>query len=126
MMDRKLERPTDVDTGLLKTTTHGEVLVNGVEVVGAVALRNHTEHLDVVEDLIVESEVVGGDAVDACLLLFFPVLQTKTLTLSEEVITGELVTPVSFRGLLQVTELTHTGETQNRPNESAIVQEAKH
>lgn len=40
-------------------------------------------------------------------------LQTKTLALSEEVLARDLATPVSFRGLLQVTELTHTGETQN-------------
>lgn len=103
----------DIDTVLLVTTAHGEVLIERVQVVLAVALRDGTEELVVVKDLIVESEVVAGDGVDTSGLLDLPVLGTKTLALGEKVIAGDLATPVSFRGLLQVTELTHTGETQN-------------
>ena len=40
-------------------------------------------------------------------------LETETLALGEELLARDLAAPVSFRGLLQVTELTHTGETQN-------------
>lgn len=101
-------------SGLLETTAHGEVLVKSVEVVLGVTLGDGTEELVVVKDLIVESEVVAGDNIDTGILLDLPVLQTETLALSEELVTGDLSTPVSFGGLLQVTELTHTGETQNR------------
>jgi hypothetical protein len=104
----------DIDTLLLETTAHGEVLIDSVEVVLGVTLGDSSEELVVVEDLIVESEVVARDHIDTGILLDLPVLQTETLALSEELITGDLSTPVSFSGLLQVTELTHTGETQNR------------
>lgn len=102
-----------INTLLLETTAHGEVLIKAVEVVLAVALGDNTEELDVVKDLIVESKVVAGDGVDASILLDLPVLQTETLALRDEIIAGGLATPVSFRGLLQVTEPTHTGETEN-------------
>ena len=108
----------DIDTLLLETTAHGEVLIDGVQVVLAVALGDGTEELDVVEDLVVEGKVVAGDAVDASTLLDLPVLLTETLALSEQVITGDLAAPVGFRGLLQVTEPTHTGETENGPEPS--------
>ena len=106
----------DIDASLLVTTTHGKVGVKGVEVVLAVTLGDDVEQLDVVKDLIVEGKVVGGDAVNTSSLLDLPVLQTQTLALGEEVITRDLATPVGFRGLLQVTETAHTGETQNGAN----------
>jgi hypothetical protein len=99
--------------GLLETTTHGEVLVNGVEVVLAVSLGNNTEKLDVVEDLVVESEIIAGDHIDTSVLLDLPVLLTESLSFSQKLIAGDLVTPVSLGGLLEVTESSHTGETQN-------------
>jgi hypothetical protein len=42
----------DINALLLETTTHGEVLVEGVELVLRVALRDDAEELDVVENLI--------------------------------------------------------------------------
>ena len=66
-----------------------------------------------VEDLVVEGEVIAGDDVDTSILLDLPVLLTESLSLRKQVITGELSTPVSLSGLLQVTESSHTGETQN-------------
>lgn len=63
--------------------------------------------------LTVEGKVVAGDRVDTSLLDQAPVLSTETLALSEEVIARELATPVSLSGLLQVTDPTHTGETEN-------------
>jgi len=103
----------NIDTILLVTTAHSEVLIKGVQVVLAVALGDSTEELVVVQELIVESKVVGGDVLKSTGLLQLPVLSTQTLTLSKEVIAGDLATPVSLSGLLQVTELTQTGETQN-------------
>lgn len=64
--------------------------------------------------MVVEGEVVAGNGIDAGSLLDLPVLQTKSLTLAEEILTRELSTPVSFGGLLQVTELSHAGETKDR------------
>ena len=54
----------------------------------------YTKVLDVCEDLIVESEVIAGNDVDAGLLLNVPVLETKSLCLSKEVILRELTAPV--------------------------------
>lgn len=70
----------------------------------------------------IECEVVAGHNIHTSILLDLPVLQTETLTLGKQLITRDLLTPVSFRGLLQVTELTHTGETQNGPERLASVQ----
>lgn len=99
--------------GLLETTTHSEVLVNGVELVLAVSLGDSTKELDVVEDLVVESEVIAGNDLDTSILLDLPVLLTESLSLSQQLIPRDLVTPVSLGGLLEVTESSHTGETQN-------------
>jgi hypothetical protein len=103
----------DIDALLLETTTHGEVLIERVEVVLGVTLGDGSEELVVVEDLIVEGEVVAGNNIDTGILLDLPVLQTEALALSEELIPGDLVRPVSLGSLLQVTESSHTGETQN-------------
>lgn len=104
----------DINALLLETTAHGEVLIERVEVVFGVTLGDSSEELVVVEDLIVEGEVVAGNNIDTGILLDLPVLQTKTLALSEELIAGDLVRPVSLGGLLEVTESSHAGETQNR------------
>lgn len=80
----------------------------------------YTEELDVVEDLVVESKVVAGDHINTSILLELPVLQTESLSLSQELITRDLVTPVSLSGLLEVTELSHTRETQDGAKADAI------
>jgi len=66
----------------------------------------HVEELNVVEDMVVVSKVVGGDDVDASILLDLPVGETKPLALSEEIGLGELVTPVGLVRLLEITEDT--------------------
>jgi len=104
----------DINALLLETTAHGEVLIERVEVVLGVTLGDGSEELVVVEDLIVEGEVVAGNNIDTGILLDLPVLETKTLALSEELIAGDLVRPVSLGSLLEVTESSHAGETQNR------------
>jgi hypothetical protein len=110
----KTYKSGNIDTLLLETTTHSEVLIERVEVVLGVTFGDGSEELVVVENLIVEGEVVAGDDIDTGILLDLPVSKTKTLALSEQVITGDLVSPVSLSSLLEVTELSHTGETQNR------------
>jgi hypothetical protein len=76
--------------------------------------KTYTEVLDLVEDLIVESEVIAGDDIDASLLLDVPVFKTESLGLAQELSLGELTTPVCFGRLLQVTVDTHTRETEDR------------
>lgn len=73
-----------------------------------------------VEDLVVEGKVVAGDNINASILLELPVLQTESLSLSQELIARDLVTPVSLGGLLEVTELSHTRETQDGAAGDAI------
>lgn len=76
-------------------------------------ITTYTEHLNVVEDLVVESEVIAGDDVDTSILLDLPVCQTESLSLGQELVTRDLLTPVRLSGLLQVTKLSHTRETQD-------------
>lgn len=76
--------------------------------------ETYTKVLDLVENLIVESEVIAGNDIDAGILLDGPVCKTKSLGLSEEISLGELATPVCLSCLLQVTENTHARETENR------------
>lgn len=73
----------------------------------------YVEHLNVVKDVVVEGEVIGGNDIDSSILLDLPVLKTKTLTLGEQVFSRELAAPVSLVGLLEVSQASHTGETQN-------------
>lgn len=73
----------------------------------------YIEELDVVEDVVVESKVVAGNAVDASILLDLPVGKAKTLALSQKILLGELAAPVGLVSLLEVTQLTHAGETQD-------------
>ena len=75
--------------------------------------RTYVEELDVVEDVVVEGKVVAGDDIDTSVLLDLPVLQTKALGLLEEILTGELVSPVGLVGLLELTVTTHAGETEH-------------
>lgn len=80
-------------------------------------ILTHVEHLNVVKDMIVVGKVVGRDDIDTGILLDLPVLETESLSLSEQVLSGQLVSPVSLVGLLQVAETSHAGETQDRrPN----------
>jgi hypothetical protein len=54
----------------------------------------YTEVLDVVEDVVIESEVTAGDDINTGILLDLPVSKTQTLGLSEEVSLGDLAAPV--------------------------------
>jgi len=76
--------------------------------------ETYVEHLDVVEDVVVESEVVAGNNIDTGVLLDLPVLAAKSLALGEQVISRELAGPVCLIGLLQVSQTSHAGETQDR------------
>lgn len=102
-----------INTTLLVTTAHGEVLVEGAQFLSAVTLRNSTEELDVVKDLVVVREVIGRDDVDTGILLDLPVSSTESLSLSQEISLRDLVRPVSLSSLLEVSQGSHTGETQN-------------
>lgn len=66
------------------------------------------------KDLIVKSEVVAGNDIDAGLLLDVPVLKAKSLGLAEQISLRELTTPVSFGRFLQVTVDSHARETEDR------------
>jgi hypothetical protein len=56
--------------------------------------RTYTKVLDLVQDVVVESEVTAGDAVDTGLLLDLPVGEAKALGLGEEVGLRDLAAPV--------------------------------
>lgn len=73
----------------------------------------YVEHLNVVENVVVEGEVVAGNDIDTGVLLDLPVLETESLALGEEVISGELAAPVGLVGLLEVSQASHAGETQD-------------
>jgi hypothetical protein len=57
----------------------------------------------VVQNLVVEREVVAGNDVGASLLLELPVSSTEGLSGLEERLLGDLSTPVSLGGLLELT-----------------------
>ena len=65
------------------------------------------------EDLIVKSKVVGWDDVNTGILLDLPVGKTETLGLREELLLGDLASPVVLGGLLKVTVGTHAWETED-------------
>jgi hypothetical protein len=69
--------------------------------------QTHVEQLDVVENVVVEGKVVGGDDVDTSILLDLPVGETEPLGLGEEGLLGDLVGPVGLVGLLEVPKDTH-------------------
>ena len=76
-------------------------------------MYTYGEILDVCEDLIVKSKVVGWDNVNAGILLDLPVGKTETLGLREELLLGDLASPVVLGGLLEVTVGTHARETED-------------
>lgn len=83
------------------------------EVCHGTTLEAYVEELDVVKKVIIESKVIAGDDIDASVLLDLPVLQSQTLALLEQVVPRELVSPVCFIRLLELTVRTHAGETED-------------
>lgn len=77
-------------------------------------MHAYGEILDVCKDLIVKSKVVGWDDVNTGILLDLPVSKTETLGLREEILLGDLASPVVLGGLLEVTVGTHARETEDR------------
>jgi hypothetical protein len=118
----------NINAVLLVATAHGEVCVEVIEVVLGVSLWDsllvlekltgdvggtaYVEKLDVVENVIVESEVVAGNDIDAGILLDLPVLKTNALGLLQQIVLGDLASPVSLVGLLQLTVAAHAGEPE--------------
>jgi hypothetical protein len=81
----------------------------------------YIEVLDVGENLIVESEVIGWDDVDTSILLDLPMCETETLGLGQKLLLGDLASPVVLGGLLQVTVHAHAGKTEDRSDLSLAV-----
>lgn len=137
----------DIDTTLLVATAHGKVLIERGELLLGVAFRNslcnressqqqsnlsigmlnpvmsYIEELNVVKNVVVVGKVVGRDDVDASILLDLPVSETESLALGEEVLLGDLASPVGLVSLLEVPKDTHTTliasvSAQSRPNGS--------
>jgi hypothetical protein len=118
----------NINAVLLVATAHGEVCVEVIEVVLGVSLWDsllvlekltghvggtaYVEKLDVVENVIVEGEVVAGNDIDAGILLDLPVLETNALGLLQQIVLGDLASPVSLVGLLQLTVAAHAGEPE--------------
>lgn len=73
----------------------------------------YIEELDVVKDLVVVREVIGGDQINTGILLDLPVSETESLSLGQKVLLRDLITPVSLSGLLEVSQDSHTRESQN-------------
>ena len=71
------------------------------------------EELDVVEDMVVKGEVVARDDVYTSILLKLPVGKSETLSLCKQIALGQLVTPVSLVCFFQVSQDSHTRETQD-------------
>lgn len=70
-----------------------------------------------IEDLIIESEIIARDEINAGVFLDLPMLQTKTLSLREQVLLRELTTPISLGSFLEVAKTPDTRETENRSGE---------
>jgi len=66
-------------------------------------VETYVEHLDVVEDLVVEREVVAGNDVGTGILLELPVSSTESLSGLDQRLLRDLSRPVSFSGLLELT-----------------------
>ena len=58
--------------------------------------------------MVVKGKVVGGDDIDASILLDLPVSEPQPLALGKQVGLGDLVGPVGLIGLLQVTKDSDT------------------
>jgi len=76
----------NIDTILLVTTAHSKVLIESGQLGARVTLRDSVEHLNVIEEVVVESEVVAGDDLDTGILLELPVFQPQTAGLLDEVL----------------------------------------
>lgn len=63
---------------------------------GCNAGSTYTEVLDVGKDLVIQGEVVGGDDVNASILLDLPVSKSQPLGLSEELLLRNLAAPVCW------------------------------
>ena len=81
--------------------------------IDGVGKNTYTEELDVVQDLVVEGKVVGGNDINTSILLDLPVSETESLSLSNEIFLRDFIGPVSFSGLLQISQGSHTRETQD-------------
>lgn len=75
--------------------------------VGLLELGTHAEVLDVAEDLVVQSKVVGGDDINTSILLDLPVSEPEPLGLGEKLILRDLAAPVYF---LQSASMLITGK----------------
>lgn len=80
---------------------------------GGVALKTYVEELDVVQDLVVEREVVGGDDVGTGILLELPVGGTESGSDGDELLLGDLAGPVGLGGLLELAVGSHAGEPED-------------
>jgi hypothetical protein len=88
-------------------------------------MGTYAEILDVSKNLIVEGKVIARNDIDTSLLLDIPVLKTESLGLSKKVRLRDLASPVSFRGLLQVTVDSHARETEDRSDIKQILAVAR-
>lgn len=75
--------------------------------------RAYPKKLDVIQDLIIESEVITRNEINSSALLDLPVLQTESLALLQELVARELASPVSLSRLLQFSKPSHSWETEN-------------
>lgn len=100
----------DVNVVSLQTSAHGEDGVDGSQVVLGVSLGDHVEELGVVENVIVEREVVGGDDVDASILLLLPVDLSELLADLEQLVDRGLLAPVGLSDLLELSVGTDSGK----------------
>ena len=66
-----------------------------------------------VQDLIVESEVIAGDDVDASIPLQFPVLESKSLALLQQLFLRSLARPVVLGNFLEIAVGSHARETED-------------
>lgn len=62
--------------------------------------------------MVVEGKVIGGDDVDTGILLDLPVGESEALALGQEIGLRELAGPVSFGGLLEVSEDANSASQQ--------------
>ena len=67
-----------------------------------------------VQDMVVEGEVVAGDAVNADILLNPPVSKTESLGLCQQTIPRQFICPICLIGLLQLPVSAYAGEAKNR------------
>jgi hypothetical protein len=126
-----IDRRVSVLSWFLKSSAHGEELVNGIQFVLSISVENsltsllaqlshkgsetfpYTKHLDVVQDLIIEGEVIARNDINAGLLLDLPVVKAESFAFAEKLVTRKLASPVRFGGFLEVTVHSHARETED-------------